>query len=141
MVDKAKELIPDFIAKNISAPLSKAEKAIERARTKVMAKAGTLDTADIKKTFDEVRRQLQKARAEVENLVNEGMGRTMQALNMPTRDELETIRADVAKLAKDVSALKTPKKPAAKKAPAKAAPKKAAPKKAAAKKTAKKTKK
>jgi len=141
MVEKAKELIPDFIrdrVKNISEPLAKAENAIERARVKVAEKAGALDTTDVKKVFDEVRRQLQKARTEVETLVNEGMGRTLQALNLPSRDEVDVIKADVAKLSKDVKSLAGGAKPAA---PKKAAPKKAAPKKAAPKKAAKKAKK
>ena len=152
MVDKAKELIPSFIMdgiKNISEPLNRAEKAIERARETLMKRAGDLDTKDVKKVFDDVRKQIERARGELESLFADGMGRTMQALNLPSREELEAVKADIAQLSKDLKALKKPakkaaKKPAApkkaapKKAAKKAAPKKAAPKKAAPKKAAKK---
>ncbi len=126
MVDKAKELIPSFImdgVKSISEPLGKAEKAIEKAREKLIARAGKkIDTKDVKKVFEDVKKQIQKARGEAENLVSDSFGRTMQVLNLPTRDEVDAIKADIAKLSKDLNSLKKP-----------AAPKKAAPKKAAKK--------
>ncbi|NLH49920.1 MAG: hypothetical protein GX444_15170 [Myxococcales bacterium] len=124
MVEKAKKMIPDFIKdglNSVAEPLGKAEKAIEAARDRLVENAGKLDSGEIKKVFDDLLKKVQKARGEVEGYLTSGMNKTWQALNLPTRDELEVVKADVARLSKDLKALNKPIKAAAKKAPAKKA--------------------
>lgn len=124
MVDKAKKMIPGFIKdglNSVAEPLGKAEKAIEAARDRLVKNAGKLDSVEVKRVFDDLLKKVQKARGEVEGYLTSGMNKTWQALNLPTRDELEVVKADVARLSKDLKALNKPIKAAAKKAPVKKA--------------------
>lgn len=137
MVDKAKDLIPDFLkdgAKNVMEPLGKLEKAIDKAREKVSKNVEKVDAREeIKKVFDDLQGRVRTARNEAEKVFNTGLTKTFGALNLPTKKEVSDIRNQLAALAKTVDQLK--KKTTIKKA---AKPKKAA-KKAPVKKAAKKT--
>jgi len=126
MVEKAKKFIPDFVKdgyKKAVEPLGKAEKAIENARENLMKNFEKLDTAELKKVFDDLLAKVRTARGEVEQAVSTGLTKTWHALNVPTQREVNVIKADVAHLSREVRALKGPSKKAAKKAPKKAAKK------------------
>ena len=143
MVDKAKDLIPEFLkdgVKNVREPLNKAEKAIEKARDRLTENWEKLDPKDVKRVYDDLLKRVRSARNELEGMVNTGLEKTFSALNLPSRDEVDGIKADLAKISKTVNQLtkSAPAKKAAKKAPAKKVAKKAAPKKAASKKAVKK---
>lgn len=152
MVDKAKDLIPDFLkegVKNVREPLNKAEKAIVKARDRLSENWEKLDPKDVKKVYDDLLKRVRTARGEFEGMVSTGVEKTFGALNLPSRDEVDGIKAELAKISRAVKALtkkapakkaakKAPAKKVAKKAPAKKIVKKAAPKKAVKKAVAKK---
>ncbi len=153
MVDKAKDLIPDFLkdgVKNVREPLAKAEKAIEKARDRLTENWEKLDPKDVKRVYDELLKRVRSARDEFEGMVTTGVEKTFTALNLPSRDEVEGIKAELTKISKTINELakgapakkaaakKATAKKAVKKAPAKKPAKKAAPKKAMKKATVKK---
>jgi len=143
MVDKAKDLIPDFLkegVKNVREPLAKAEKAIEKARDRLMENCEKLDPKDVKGVYDELLKRVRSARDEFEGMVTTGVEKTFTALNLPSRDEVDGIKTELNKISKTVNELAkgAPTKKAVKKAPAKTPVKKAAPKKAVKTATVKK---
>jgi len=143
MVDKAKDLIPDFLkegVKNVREPLAKAEKAIEKARDRLMENWEKLDPKDVKGVYDELLKRVRSARDEFEGMVTTGVEKTFTALNLPSRDEVDGIKTELNKISKTVNELAkgAPTKKAVKKAPAKTPVKKAAPKKAVKTATVKK---
>ncbi|HPM77898.1 MAG TPA: phasin family protein [bacterium] len=143
MVDKAKDLIPDFLkegVKNVREPLAKAEKAIEKARDRLMENWEKLDPKDVKGVYDELLKRVRSARDEFEGMVTTGVEKTFTALNLPSRDEVDGIKTELNKISKTVNELAkgAPAKKAVKKAPAKTPVKKAAPKKAVKTATVKK---
>jgi polyhydroxyalkanoate synthesis regulator phasin len=120
MVDKAKQMIPDFIKdglKNVRKPLGRVENAIETARDRVVKNVERLDRAEVKRVFDDLGVKIRKARGEVENFFADGATKTLSALNVPTRDEVDVIKADLVKLSRDLRSVQasiTGKKPAKK---------------------------
>jgi len=143
MVDKAKDLIPDFLkegVKNVREPLAKAEKAIEKARDRLMENWEKLDPKDVKGVYDELLKRVRSARDEFEGMVTTCVEKTFTALNLPSRDEVDGIKTELNKISKTVNELAkgAPTKKAVKKAPAKTPVKKAAPKKAVKTATVKK---
>lgn len=116
MVDKAKNFIKESLS-NLSEPLDKAEKAVEKAYEQVVQRINKLDKAEVRKVFDDLKKKVQNARVEVEAYLNTGMDKALGAINVPSRKELDSIKADLAQLTEDVKVLKksAPSKPAAKK--------------------------
>jgi len=143
MVDKAKDYIPDFIkerSKKVMDQMGKVEDSLEKARDRMNKNVDKIDTKEVKKVYDDVLKRVRTARGEMEKAFNTGMDKTLAALNLPSKAEVDKIKKDLAKLNKAVNELKKkPAKKAAKKTAKKTTKKKAkkAPKKAA-KKTAKK---
>jgi len=128
MVDKAKNFIKESL-NNLSEPLDKAEKAVEKAYERLVQNINKLDKNDVRKVFDELKKKVQTARVEVEAYLNTGMDKALGAINVPSRKEVDVIKADLAQLSNEVKAMKkgaAPKKPAAKKPVAKKSVKKSA---------------
>lgn len=117
MVDKAREFIPDFVkeaSKNVMDQLGKAEKALENAGDTLLKRAEKYDADEVRRIFDDVLARVRTARGEVERAFSAGVSKTLQALNVPSRGEVEKIKKDLAKLAKDIQSLKAVKAPAKK---------------------------
>jgi polyhydroxyalkanoate synthesis regulator phasin len=109
MVDKAREFIPESLKdalKNVIEPLGKAEKAIETAGQNLIKRAEKYDADEMRRIFDDLLAKVRSARGEVEDAFSTGLNKTLQALNMPNRPEIDKIKKDLSKLAKDISALK-----------------------------------
>ncbi len=109
MVDKARDFIPDSVKdafKKAMEPLGKAEKAIETAGENLIKRAEKYDADEMRRIFDDLLVKYRSARTDVENALSSGLNKTLQTLNVPTRDELDVIRHDVARLSKDLRSLK-----------------------------------
>ena len=107
-MSEKKIAMPDFLKDTLQAarePLAKVEARVKETYDKVK-NGGTVNQAELKKTFDEMLKWVRDASNGLEKAVNDGVTKTLGALNLPTKDDLMSLEKKVDKLAKDLNALK-----------------------------------
>ncbi len=124
--------VQDFLKENLKGatePLNNVEKELRE----VLDKLGTqkLSKDELRSRLDEMVKKLKDLRNSIEKSMDDGLAKTLSALNLPSRSELDKLTKKVDKLSRDVAKLN-------KSAEGKKAPAKKAVKKSAAKKTVKK---
>ncbi len=120
MVDKAKNFFPNFLkekAGNMKEPLARLEKAIEKARARLEENVEKIDAGELRKLYDELLDWIRTSRGEVEHFFGDRLEKALAALKLPSREEVEELKKQVASLSKIVSGLDQAKSaPMAKKA-------------------------
>ncbi len=123
----------DFIKDNIKSatePLSNVEKELKEVLDKIGKQKLSKD--ELKNRLDEMVSKIKELRSSIEKSMDEGLAKTLNTLNLPTRSELSKLAKKVDRLSREVS--KITKAPQGKKA----SPAKTVIKKSVAKKTPKK---
>ncbi len=128
MVTEIRKNVLDFVKNGLAdakEPLARVEKEVRDLVAKVGSSAVAKE--DIQKWLGELVVKVAQARKDFEKAMEDGVAKTFNALNIPTRQEVDEIVKQVNKLTNEVRKLASAGIPAAKKATVKTA--KPAPKK------------